>query len=353
MSHTEIGAAGPHVPQRQRRHQHAVGRRGHRAGHHWRGAQNGGLTITGNGSPQSGGIIQRKTGADGLLTAGVGISLVRTRNPSFSWMDLFRFDNWGIVGREVSGFSLLNSAVVEAGNATGLNEGPVSFGTPGPAGVDGLAGTGVIRNSLITEGVEDNVAFYNRSGSMDLTVDRTTPTPGGCQISTNAVSTGRYGLVVALEDAASASVTVDKCRFRDNRTIGLLATAADDTSLTVTVTGSPTDGTLQPEFVRTVSGQVPEGIVVTQPGQLPPAWWPPSRTRGGDRVRGLTRHPLRSGLRQRHGPFEPPDDDWPTRWSTSWVIRAPEASSAASRPPWASRRRRGCRSSPRASISSP
>jgi hypothetical protein len=223
-------------------------------------AGNGGLTITGNGTAQSGGIIRRKSGPDGSTTSGVGIYLSRTLNPSFNRMDLNRFDNSAIIGREVTGFLLADSVISTAGNATGVMEGPVVFGLP--ASVTGLQGTGIIRNTLITGGVEDNVAFYNQSGTMSLLIESTTGTYTDCQIGANSTTTGGRGLVLQMEAVATASVTVNRCQFRNNRTTGLLASASGESRVTLTVTGSPTDENLRSYFTRGSSGQGQDGIVV-------------------------------------------------------------------------------------------
>lgn len=227
-------------------------------------AGNGGLTVTGNGVAQSGGLIRRKSGADGALTEGVGIYLNATKDASFNWMELTRFDNSAIVGRNVSGFLLANSLVTDAGSTPGVSEGPIVFGLPNPGGVNGLQGTGTIRDSVISGGVEDNVAFYNQSGTMTLLLERTAPTPGACQIGFNSAVTGQHGLRLQMEGTAAVSATVNRCRFRDNRMAALTATAGDDASLTLIVTGSATEGLLKSEFVR--QGQGTEGIVVANGG---------------------------------------------------------------------------------------
>ncbi len=201
-------------------------------------AQNGGLTVTGQGVPQSGGLIRRKTGPDGSTNQGVGIYLHRTRDAAFHWMELTRFDNSALVGRDVVGFLLANSVIDLAGTTTGIFEGPIVFGLPSLGGVNGLVGTGIIRDTVITGGIEDNVAFYNQSGAMALSIERTTPTPGGCLIGANSSVTGRHGLVLRFTGTATGSATVSRCRIRANRDIGVLATAADQANLALLVTGS-------------------------------------------------------------------------------------------------------------------
>ena len=230
------------------------------------GANNGGLTITGNGSAQSGGIIRRKTGADGSFTQGVGISLNNTKNPSFSWMDLNNFDNAAIAGRDVFGLLISNSVVSAAGTNAAVVEGPIVFGQPGVGGFNGLLGSGVIRDTVVSGGIRDSVAFYNHSGNMTLSVERTGPTPGQCQIGQNSTTTGGHGLLLQLSGTATGTATVTRCRFRDVRQAAVMASASDDAQLSLTVTGSPTTGSLKSEFIRTGAGQGQEGIVVTNSG---------------------------------------------------------------------------------------
>ena len=224
------------------------------------GAGNGGLTITGNGTAQSGGIIRRKSGADGSITSGVGIYLDRTKNTSLSRMDLNRLDNSAIVGREVNGFSLVDSVISQIGTAAGVMEGPLVFGAP--ASVTGLREAGIIRNTKITGGVEDNVAFYSQSGTMTLLIESATAVYTDCQISANSTTAGGRGLVVQTEGTATATVTVNRCQLRNNRTTAILASASGDSNLTLTVTGSPTDENLKTYLARANSGQGQDGVVV-------------------------------------------------------------------------------------------
>ena len=216
---------------------------------------NGGLTVTGNGTPASGGSIWKKTGANGGLTQGVGIYLNSTRNASFSWLDMYSFENSAIVGRNVHGFYLSDSVLDAAGDTAGLNEGPLVFGLPAAAGgANGLQGVGTIRNSLISGGVQDNLAFYNQSGSMALVIDNTTGLPRRCSVSSNSATTGGSGLLVRLEGTATATVDVGACTFRGNRTAALTAIASNSSSLTVVADAM--------EVART-DGLGNEGIVVS------------------------------------------------------------------------------------------
>jgi len=198
-------------------------------------AGNGGLTVTGTGTAASGGRIRSKTGPDGSLTQGVGIYLNSTKDVSLSWLEMFDFDNAGIVGRNVSGFLLANSTIDFAGNTAAAFEGPIVFGRPDPGGVNGLVGSGVLRNMQITGGVEHNIAFYNQSGSMSLQVENTTGSPGGCQISFNSPISGDRGVLIQLEGSAIGTASVSNCLIHANRKSGIMATASNTAALTVAV----------------------------------------------------------------------------------------------------------------------
>ncbi len=200
---------------------------------------NGGLTVTGTGALQSGGQIRRKSGGNGSVTSGVGIFLQNTKAPSFSWMELNGFDNSGIVVRNVAGFTLLNSVVRNAGSISG--EAPLAMGLPNPGGVNALqtGTTATISDSLVTEGYEHNLSFYAQSGTTTLLVNRTTPTPGDCQVAFNSETTGGSGVYALIEGTGTqAAVSIDQCQVRNNRTANITGLAADSATLTLTVAGS-------------------------------------------------------------------------------------------------------------------
>jgi hypothetical protein len=211
---------------------------------------NGGLTVTGNSAASTGGTIQHKTGADGSTTSGIGIYLNNTKNPSFSWMQLNDFDNSAIVGRSVQGFTLQESVINGViGTSSGPVEGPINFGLSNPGGTNGLQGTGLIRNTKISGGVEHNVEFYNQSGNMVLTIEGTTAVDAGnptdpsddtasCVIEENSTALGSDGILVEMQDAATATITVDSCLFRDNKSQAMQLNALQDTAVTVTIRNS-------------------------------------------------------------------------------------------------------------------
>ena len=129
---------------------------------------NGGLTVTGNGSAGSGGIIQHKTGADSSTAAGIGIYLNNTRNISLSRMQINNFDNFAILGSGVVGFSLLNS-IVNGVNGTNENvdDAAVAF--------TNLSGSASITNTTVQGGIEDNFRVINTSVTLNrITFDNFT-----------------------------------------------------------------------------------------------------------------------------------------------------------------------------------
>jgi hypothetical protein len=162
-------------------------------------AGNGGLTVTGTGSTAgSGGTIQHKTGADGSTSSGIGIYLNSTKSPSFSNMQLNDFQNYGIRGINVSGFTLSNSVVNTTsgfnGDNTALNEGTVSF--------DNLSGTSSITNSTISKSLEANARIINTSGTLNLTVT-------GSTFSNTDPTNGTDGLLLQAGTNAGDSPTID------------------------------------------------------------------------------------------------------------------------------------------------
>ncbi|WP_131655559.1 beta strand repeat-containing protein [Methylocucumis oryzae] len=210
---------------------------------------NAGLTVTGNGTSASGGTIQHKTGADGSTTAGIGIFLKDTKNASFSWMQLNDFDNGGIVGRNVQGFSLQNSVLngVIGTNSAANGDGPIYFGLSNPSGTNGLQGTGLIRNTKISGGIENNLEFYNQSGSMSLTIEGSNAVSEGsnansaaddsadCIIEENTTGSGNDGILMEMQGTAAATIVIDRCLFRDNKSQPVQLAAIDNASIVATI----------------------------------------------------------------------------------------------------------------------
>ncbi|WP_210190269.1 cadherin repeat domain-containing protein [Bradyrhizobium sp. NAS96.2] len=146
-------------------------------------AGNGGLHITGDGSTAgSGGTIANKTGADGSTTQGSGIFLNNTKDVQISYLAMHDFQNYGIVGTNVTGFTLGNTTVTgtNGDNVGGIGEGDVYF--------TGLSGTASVTNSTFTGAALDAFHVFNNSGQ---TLNRITIT--GSTFATNTAAGNQSG----------------------------------------------------------------------------------------------------------------------------------------------------------------
>jgi hypothetical protein len=183
-------------------------------------------TKGGNGS---GGTIQSMTGADGLV-AGNGIYLSSAKNVSLQRMQLNGFSNSAIRGLSVTGFTLQYSTISgQSGDSSGATEGPLAFGTSEPSGANGLLGTGLIDNCKISGGVENNMEFYNQSGTLNaLTISN-------CDVKSNTVATGNDGILIESQGTASMTISVQSCAFDDNKSQAVQLNALDTSTADVTV----------------------------------------------------------------------------------------------------------------------
>lgn len=199
---------------------------------------NGGLSVVGNGAANSGGRLRRKSGADGSTTSGVGIYLNATKAPAFNRMQMDDFENAAIVGRDVEGFTLADSLLFGVlGNSAGFFEGALVFGAPGPGGGNGLTGTALIRDTqILGTSAEHIAAIYNRSGTLTLLMDGTSPLT--CQFIGNSTSTGANGVHLQFQETATGTATLERCRVRDARDTAVRAIAEDDATLVLNVIDS-------------------------------------------------------------------------------------------------------------------
>ncbi|WP_076864583.1 cadherin domain-containing protein [Bradyrhizobium mercantei] len=146
-------------------------------------AGNGGLHVTGDGSTAgSGGTIANKTGADGSTTQGSGIYLNNTKDVELSYLAMHDFQNYGIVGTNVTGFTIGNTTVTGTNgtNVGGIGEGDVYF--------TGLSGTASVTNSTFTGAALDAFHVFNNGGQ---TLNRITIT--GSTFATNTAAGNQSG----------------------------------------------------------------------------------------------------------------------------------------------------------------
>jgi hypothetical protein len=176
----------------------------------------------------SGGFIQNTTGADGAV-AGNGIYLSNTRSVSLTRMRLSNHSNHAIYGREVTGFTLLNSHISGVnGSNVSVDEGSVSF--------DNLYGSAAITSCFIEGGFEDNIRVQNgfpeaASASLNrLTISDTTVGHNG--------NTGNNGVLLAGYGTAVVNATVQNSRFTGARANLIGYTISENASGDVVISGN-------------------------------------------------------------------------------------------------------------------
>lgn len=202
----------------------------------------GGLTVTGNGTPGSGGTIQNKTGA--LATQGTGISLTNTASVSLAWMSIQGNQNYGIRGTGVSGFTLDNSevgTVTKNGNSATVDANPVT-GVAGETSLRfaNLTGNAVISNSTIDNGftrsvvVENDVATPLNLSITNSTINESLNSTNGGDLSGNTSD----AMLIDMRNSATANVNVTGSHFTAYRQFAIQSVARDTATTNYTISGS-------------------------------------------------------------------------------------------------------------------
>ena len=196
----------------------------------------GSLTVTGNGGTCtnantagcSGGQIANKTGADSSTTQGTGIYLNSTLSPSFTRMWLHDFQNYGIRGSSVTGFTLANSVFtgVNGNNvAVGLEESSVFF--------NNLLGTSSITNSDIRGGRQRNVRIVNSSGTAnDIVISNNTIRD------TSTSAGGDDNLFIQADNTAIVTAHVTGNTFKNSFGDHFQANTLNSANMTIVFTGN-------------------------------------------------------------------------------------------------------------------
>jgi hypothetical protein len=167
----------------------------------------GGLTVSGNALPGSGGAIQNSSGA--------GILLTSTRSPRFFWMNVQAGGDDGIRGSSVNGFVLANSTVSGNGNAVGEHGIDFVGGLNGTASISTVTVTG----STFSNNRGDHFQFATNatgSGANRITFSNNTLTGAagnlgaGINISTDAGSDTAFTLQSNnIQGAISSAIGID------------------------------------------------------------------------------------------------------------------------------------------------
>jgi VCBS repeat-containing protein len=183
----------------------------------------GGLHVTGVGTTAgSGGTIATKTGSDGATASGNGIYLNSTSGVQLADMHLHDFQNYGISGTNVSGFTA-DHLVVDGSNGTsvsGIGEGDVYF--------TGLSGSASVTNSTFTGAVYDAFHVFNDSGQ---TLNRITMT-GDTFATQGGVGNSSNSALVFEATGGTFNATVQSSTFNGARNdlfhLNLLGTVSSD-----------------------------------------------------------------------------------------------------------------------------
>jgi uncharacterized repeat protein (TIGR01451 family) len=202
----------------------------------------GGLTVTGNGTPGSGGTIQNKTGS--LATQGTGISLTSTASVSLAWMSIQGNQNYGIRGTGVSGFTLDNSVVgtvTKNGNSATVDPNPVT-GVAGETSLrfTNLTGNAVISNSTLDNGftrtvvIENDVATALNLSITNSTINESLNSTNGGDISGNTSD----AMLIDMRNSATATVNVTGSHFTAYRQFAIQSVARDTATTDYTISGS-------------------------------------------------------------------------------------------------------------------
>jgi len=149
------------------------------------------------------------------------IDLLSVSGASFTGVTVNGSTQIGINGQNVSGFSLINSEVRNAGNEAG--ESGVQF--------QNLTGTATLTNANIHNNAAHQMYVENLTGSVTMNVS-------GSTFSNSTSPTGGHGLFVSTRASAAATVSVSASTFSGNFGNGVNITGAVGASNNVTIDGS-------------------------------------------------------------------------------------------------------------------
>ncbi|HYD36494.1 MAG TPA: hypothetical protein VEA60_02705, partial [Allosphingosinicella sp.] len=185
----------------------------------------GGFSVTGIGSVAgSGGTISGKTGADGAAPGqGVGVYVAATSNVSLANMAITGNSNGGIVGSNVTDFTLTDSTLTNNG----------SSGSEGAVYITGLTGTSALLGNVIGGSAGDNVHIVQTGGTLDLTIADSVDDQAIMGSVNNA--TGNDSVFVGTTGGASLTLDVDGVDFQGARGDLLQVLADDQSSQDITI----------------------------------------------------------------------------------------------------------------------
>ncbi|HEU0099004.1 MAG TPA: cadherin-like domain-containing protein [Allosphingosinicella sp.] len=225
----------------------------------------GGLTITGTGTTDgTGGTIQNTTGrgidiqnavqiklsnmtltnagttdldsTNGGLSLGdnlstnAAINLVNVTNVTLTNVDITGGAEQGINGNNVANFNLINSSITNVGNEA--DEDNIHFYN--------MSGTSSIINTVLTHtsgGGDDNLNLQMQSGNLDLTISGGSATGNGT-IANNQGS----GYLFGIRGTAIANINIDGASSTNHFSGGIVADAFDTATMNLRVNNTTSSG---------------------------------------------------------------------------------------------------------------
>lgn len=226
---------------------------------------NGSFTITGTGTAGSGGTIQDTTGRGGSFISASNITLKYMNFTNAGTTDLdadnsglstgdnlatnaaihlqsvttVTLDNLnltgtmaeqGINGNTVSAFTLSNSSITNAGN--GADEDNIHFYN--------MSGTSAITNTTLTHtsgGGDDNLNLQTQAGTLNLTISGGSATGTG-----GGVNQLGSGYLFGIRGTSNATITLSSANSSNNFSGGIVADAFDTATMDLTVSNSTSSG---------------------------------------------------------------------------------------------------------------
>ncbi len=192
-----------------------------------------GLTVTGSGAPNTGGVIRDRQGADNNDTQGIGIYLENTVNPSFSFMGLDNFDNFAIRGRNVTNFTLIDSDI-SGFSGTNYNPGAMIFESA--IFFENLEGMVMFRGDSIAGGRGDNVRIINTMTTTPMTFSMDDSAGGAMVIGLNSnTAQANDGVLIEDNGNTTSNITIVNTDFLGARGDMLQTNALGNSTHMITV----------------------------------------------------------------------------------------------------------------------
>ena len=165
---------------------------------------NAGLTVAGTGSANSGGTIQKTTGAGVLLTS--------TKSPSFNNLQILNTGASGVDGTQLTNFTFTNGAIDNSGTGHGVDNSNIGLNHTGTGTEQNVTGTVVITGNSLTNAYYQGIDVYNYNG----TIDNATISSNTITSSTSTASSKGGGIRFIANGNASTVANITKATLDSN-----------------------------------------------------------------------------------------------------------------------------------------